>query len=176
MYLKTLAIVLVFLAVIGCQKATPVNTPSSSPQKEVQTAIETFLAHIHAGRADEAFAMTAYSKDIPQWDLDNNKDIIYRFSEGAAQGNWHYTLLDVHVEGIGAVGLMNEDIKEGRSTFDIDPIYLARLDNQWRIILDITKYEHALPLLSPQDYAVYESLEQWYETRKEEVIQTHKSY
>ncbi len=114
--------------------------------------------------------MCAINGKIPKWQIDNTARNLERLSDPGYVGTWHTSLVEIHAEGPGAVAVLNEDVKDRKPSFDIDPLYLVRLDGRWWILPDMTRYDAASPLLSAEDYAVYDSLEKWYKAREQELM------
>ena len=149
------------LSIVGCQPGSPRTDPAATAKL--------FLEHLHTGRAADAFQMLAINEKMPKPFVDDERGDLERLSVPAKAGTWHMAFVEVHVEGAGAVAVVNEDLKRGRESFDLDPLYLVRLDGQWWIVPGMTRHSPASMLLSEQEYAVFKGLEEWFKKRKQEL-------
>ncbi|KKM16818.1 hypothetical protein LCGC14_1681980 [marine sediment metagenome] len=150
-------------------KTAQPDLPARSPSAGPAATAKLFLEHLHAGRAADAFQMYAINEKMSKRLVDEERSDLERISVPAKAGTWHLAFIEVHVEGAGAVAVVNEDVKRGQPSFDLDPLYLVRLEGQWWIIPGMTKHDPASVLLSEEEYAVFNSLEQWFKTRKHEL-------
>ena len=157
------------LSVVGCRRPLPSEPGVTSPGTDAATTAKLFLQHLHAGRATEAFQMCAINEKMHKLFVDHERDNLKRLSVPAKAGTWHIAFVEVHVEGAGAVAVVNEDVKRGRPSFDLDPLYLVRLEGQWWIVPGMTKHRPASVLLSQEEYAVFKTLEEWFKKRKQEL-------
>lgn len=160
---------LAMLSIVGCQQPSRTDLPAGSPRTDPAATAKLFLEHVHAGRAADAFRMFAVNEKMPKPFVDEERGDLQRLSVPAKAGTWHMTFVEVHVEGAGAVVIVNEDVKCGKPSFDLDPLYLVRLDGQWWIVPGMTKHRPASVLLSKEEYAAFKALEEWFKKRKREL-------
>jgi len=154
-------VVLALLSIVGCQPGSPRTDPAATAKL--------FLEYLHTGRAADAFQMFAINEKMAKPFVDDERGDLERLSVPAEAGTWHMAFVEVHVEGAGAVAVVNEDVKRGRPSLDLDPLYLVRLDGQWWIVPGMTRHSPASVLLSEEEYAVFKALEEWFKKRKQEL-------
>ncbi|GAA5495136.1 hypothetical protein Rhal01_01308 [Rubritalea halochordaticola] len=90
------------------------------------------------------------------------------------QNGWDFTLLEEKIEGDCAVIIINESKKNGKASFDIDPVYLLRQDGQWKVFVNMSSYRLAVEADQTKE-PTFLLLKDWYKNRKAELKAQHKA-
>jgi len=160
---------LAIFSIVGCSKQVKPELKGCNQQMTPAATVEFFLEHLHAGRPADAFRMCAVNEKMPKAFLEDEQEDLRKLSEELTAGTWHISFVEVHVEGPGAVGVVNEDIKNGKPSIDYDPIYLVCLEGKWWIVPGVYNYRAASVLLPEKEYAVFDRLKKWFKKRKREL-------
>jgi len=153
----------------GSAQPSDVESPGGSARTEAGTTAKLFLEHLHAGNVADAFQMFAVNEKMPKPFLDHERSVLERISGAAKAGTSRTVFIEVRVEGMGAVAVVNESVKRGKPSFDLDPLYLVRLDGTWWIVPGETEYAPVSVLLPEEKCAVFKTLEAWFKNRKQEL-------
>ena len=65
-------------------------------------------------------------------------------------------------------------LQDEAPAFDLDPMYMVRLEDRWLIVPGFTAYQSAFLLLATDQYRRYEQLEEWFDTRSDELEAAHE--
>lgn len=125
-----------------------------SPQ-EVLTA---YKHACQAGDFEKSWAMEAQKKDLPERLQQQQRDLA-RFSFEHRKEGSDFEVLAERIDGDCAIVIINEIQKEGQPTFDLDPVYLIKQDEQWRIC----RTQKQLDLVAPDKAPVFAKLQLWFE-------------
>ena len=158
----------VFLFTV-CKQALPAEKDEAAIQSDPAKTAKRFLELLHAGKAAEAFELCAVSDKMPKPFLEDERGDLERISAPMKAGTWRIAFVEIHAKGAGAVAVTNESTKRGEPSFDLDPLYLVLLKGKWWVVPGVTKHKAASLLLPPEDYKVFESLEEWFRKRKQEL-------
>lgn len=86
---------------------------------------------------------------------------------------WDFEIIEEKVEGDCAVVVINESKKEGKKAFDIDPAYLIKQGDEWKVFPDVSDWDIA-EQVAKDKVDSFKKLEAWFETRSEELKKKEK--
>jgi len=158
------------LSIAVCQQALAVEKDEAPIQGDPAKTAKLFLELLHAGKAAEAFQLCAVNDKMPKPFVEDEKGDLERISVPMKAGTWRIAFVEVHKKGAGAIVVIDTSVKRGKPSFDLDPLYLVLLNGKWWVVPGVTKHKPASLVLPPEDYAVFESLEEWFKKRKQELI------
>ena len=150
-------------------------TTATDPRTDATATAQLFLVHLNAGESDAAFALMALSEKMPKPFIDGERKQLDRISADMKAGTWHMSFVEIHTDGVGAVAVVNEDIKKGKPAFDLDPLFLVHLNGQWSIVPGLTQPKNASTLLTETEFTAFKNLAPWYDAREKELKAIHLS-
>jgi Domain of unknown function (DUF4878) len=106
-------------------------------------------------------------KGIPDDVTEHLKGEVKDFIDLTARG-WDFEIIEEKIDGDCAVVIINQTKKEGRKSFDIDPIFLIKQDGEWMIFPDLTDWNIAKHVAKDK-VDTYTKLEEWFDARKTEL-------
>lgn len=168
---------LVFLVALGCGCAGEADRGAERSSEPVQPGPEQvareFLAQLERNDAKAALALVAVNEQIPPEAVASMTEDLERIAGLASGGTWHTSIVEHRQDGVAAVVIANEDLKEAKPTTDYDPWYLLKTSQGWRLLPTLTSHEVAHAFVDEKSFAPFERLSQWFETRKAE-LKAHK--
>ncbi len=106
------------------------------------------------------------------------KSRVQRILKLSADG-WGFEILEEKINGDCAVIITNESTKAGKKAFDIDPVFMIKQGQEWRVMPDITQWDmtESIPTdkqpasmrLDERKVAAYKELEKWVDERTKAV-------
>ncbi|MDX1679946.1 MAG: DUF4878 domain-containing protein [Akkermansiaceae bacterium] len=142
-----------------CTTLLSAETPSE--------VLRQFKKSAQAKDFDATWAHTAKFEGQPKVLTDYFKEEIRDFIELTNMG-WDFEIREEKVEGDCAVIVINEHKKNGVDSFDLDPIYLIKQGDQWKVLPELTNWDEAKRGMKDQ-VAILEKLELWFNRRKAEI-------
>jgi hypothetical protein len=147
----------------------------------MKTAIAFLILLCHsvmAGTPTEA--LKAFQQAAKDQKLEDAwKSRVQRILKLAADG-WGFDILEEKISGDCAAIIINESTKAGKKAFDIDPVFMIKQGEEWRVMPDITQWDmtRRIPAdkvpasmkLDERKVAAYKELEKWVDVRKERLV------
>lgn len=138
-------------------------------------ALKSFQQATKDQKFDAAWQNTAQfegaSDDVTQY----LKSRVERIMKLAADG-WGFDILEEKIIGECAVIVTNESTKAGRKASDIDPVYMIKQGDHWRVLPEITNWDMtkwipadkqpASMKFDEKKASAYRELEKWFAERK----------
>jgi hypothetical protein len=137
------------------------------------TPTETLTAFKKAAKAKDLEATWKHAakfKGLPDQVNEQLKGEVQDFIDLRARG-WDFEIMEEKIDDDCAVIIINESKKEGRKSFDIDPVYLIKQDGAWMVFPHLTNWEIA-EQVAKDKVESYKKLEEWYKTRKAVIKKT----
>ena len=172
------AISLIFLSIlISCEHKGPQTTqradgggPSAARQSP-QAVASSFFSALRRNKTDEAGRLIAVFPKVPG---DFMKRRIEVMASRMSAGRWDSQVISGRAVGGAAVVIINEGLKSGQQAFDIDPVYLIRQKESWRILPKLTRYNRPYFEFSERQIAEFQQLEKWYKEQKAGLIEQRR--
>ena len=139
-----------------------------------ETPSETLNAFKKAAQAKDFEATwehTAKFEGQPEALTNHFKTKVQRVIDMMEKG-WNFEVLEEKIDGNCAVVVINEAKKAGEDAFDIDPAFLVKQGDSWKVLPEITSWRAAGEALKDQ-VATLEKLNVWYRGRKVELKAAH---
>lgn len=114
---------------------------------------------------EDTWKHSAKFDGVPDQVTAGQKDDFKRFIELFGNG-WDFEILEEKTEGECAVVVINESKKNGKKSFDIDPVYLIKQNGEWRVLSGISDWDVAKQFAKDKIES-YKKLEAWFESRSE---------
>ena len=139
-------------------------------------ALKAFQQAAKDQKLEEAQKHTAQfegaSEDVSQYLKARLQRILKLFADG-----WGLEILEEKISGDCAVIITKESAKVGKKAFDMDPVYMIKQGEEWRVMPEITKWDMTKRIppeeqpasmkLDERKLAAYKELEKWFDERKE---------
>jgi hypothetical protein len=110
------------------------------------------------------------------------KSGVQRILKLSADG-WGFEIIEEKISADCAVIIINESTKAGKKAFDIDPVFMIRQGEEWRVMPDITQWDMTRSIsadkqpasmkLDETKVAAYKELEKWVDERTEALKKEH---
>lgn len=142
----------------------PTTTPATQPLDKSAAAqlVRRFQADLRANDpAAAARNLATFAQ--PLRDTDRR---LARMAKLYSGRTWDLSVLDAFEAGDVAVVLVNEHLKDGRRTFDVDPWYLVRQNGEWKLLPKPTDYDVPAYAFDPARLTEFQKLESWATARK----------
>ena len=130
-------------------------------------ALADFKKSAHAKDFEGTWAHAAKFEGLPNEATEYFKGKVQRFIDLCDKG-WDFEIVEEKVEGECAVIVINESKKAGEKAFDLDPAYLIKQGDEWKVFPDITDWDIA-EQVAKDKVDSFKKLEAWFETRKAEL-------
>ena len=104
---------------------------------------------------------------LPDDATDYFKGKVQRFIDLTA-GGWDFEIVEEKIEGDCAVVIINESKKAGKTAFDIDPVYLLKQGDEWKVLPDLSDWDIA-EQVAKDKVGSFKKLEAWFGKRKDEL-------
>lgn len=111
------------------------------------------------------------------------KSRVQRILKLSADG-WGFEIIEEKISGDCAVIITNESMKAGKKAFDIDPVFMIKQGEQWRVMPEITRWDMTRSIPADQQpasmkldetkVAAYKELEKWVDERTEALRKERK--
>lgn len=149
------------LLVLGVQAAAlaGAGTPTE--------ALAAFKKAAQAKDFEAAWKQAAQFEGLPPDATDYFQGKVRRFIELTGKG-WDFEIVEEKLEGDCAVVVINESRKAGARAFDLDPVYLIRQGEQWKVFPDLSDWEVA-EHVAKDKVESFKTLEAWFKARKAEL-------
>ena len=155
---------------IANTKQTIIAKSSNQPiQSSPERTAKKYLELVNSGDATKSIKLIAINKNISSSFQVKLFKRSKRNSNKHIDGTRHVSFVDLKTIGSGAVIMINEDIKNNKSSHDIDPIYMVKYENKWWILPSISSYKLEKKFLPYNELSVYKSLEKWFKKRRSEI-------
>ena len=138
-----------------------------------ETPTEALKAFRKAAKANDFEAAWAHTAqfETPAEGTEYFKGRVQRVLEMMEKG-WDFEALEEKIDGNCAVVVINEAKKAGEDAFDIDPAFLIKQGDTWKVLPEITGWRNAGDFLKDQ-VPTLEKLKVWYRGRKVELKEAH---
>jgi len=144
------------------QPATTRATTRPFPSSPAARAVQQFHDLLKINRQPDAASLLAASPK-PVRDADRR---LKRLAAALAGGSWDFVVVDAKDSGDLAVVIINEQLKDGRKTIDLQPWFLIRQDGQWKLLAKYTDFELKEYGFDEPTLAEYRKLEEWAHRRE----------
>jgi len=146
----------------GCSSELADRTP---PGKLASVdAVSAFFEAVRQGEVERASATIARFERVHP---DAVRVRVERLAPEMQAGRHEVVVVSGKELGDVAVVVVNETRKGGRERFDIDPVYLIRQGDAWKILPLYTRYDRAFFDFTPDQMQGYYSLEGWFRAQEE---------
>ena len=152
----------------GDYLSRPAGTPTES--------LKAFQQAAKAQKLEDAWKHKAKFEGASEEVTQYLKSRIERILKLSAEG-WGFEIIEENVSGDCAVIVTNESTKGGKKAFDIDPVFMIKQGEEWRVMPDITKWDMTKRIpadkqpasmkLDERKVAAYKELGKWFDERKE---------
>ena len=149
--------------------------------KTIILLLTLFLHTAFAGTPSEALA--AFQKSAQSKDFDATWKHVVKFEGMAdretqyykgkvqriidlAKEGWAFEIMEEKTEGDCAVVVINESKKAGKKSFDLDPAYLIKQGEEWRVFPEVSDWELA-EHMAKDKVETFKKLEAWFDARKD---------
>lgn len=156
-------------AVGGC--ATPSDSTSPAAAATPVETLTLFHAYLREGRTWDYRRMIHVRGGGP-WVAEVH-DRYDQMSAYLQAGRYDFVPLESNTRGRCAVVIINENRKHYRPAFDLDPAYMIREADGWKLLASLTSYDDRLHVLTQADLANFAELQKWYEGREAEISAQH---
>jgi len=130
-------------------------------------ALAAFKKSAQAGDFEATWEHVAKFEGLPDPATDYLKGKVRRFLELTREG-WDFEIIEEKVEGGCAVVVINESRKAGRAAFDLDPAYLIKQGDEWKVLPEVSDWDIA-EQVAKDDVPSFRKLEAWFKARKAEL-------
>lgn len=135
-------------------------------------ALTAFKKAAETKNFEEAWKLSTRFNGLPDQITEHLKAEVAEFIDSVGEDS-DFEILEEKTEGDCAVVVINESMKDGRKSFDIDPAYLLKQDGEWRVFPDVSDWELA-EQFAKDKVETYKRLEIWFKERKAELKKQHK--
>lgn len=130
-------------------------------------ALAAFKKSAQSKDFESAWGYAAKFEGLPDQATEYFKGKVQRFIDLTSKG-WDFEIIEEKSEGDCAVVVINESKKAGEKTFDIDPAYLIRQGDEWKVFPDISDWDIA-EQVAKDKVETFKKLEMWFKARKVEL-------
>jgi hypothetical protein len=95
------------------------------------------------------------------------KGKVQRFIDLTSKG-WDFEIIEEKLEDDCAVVVINESKKAGQKAFDLDPAYLIKQGDEWKVFPDVSDWDIA-EQVAKDKVESFKKLEAWFKARKTEI-------
>jgi hypothetical protein len=149
----------------GDTRPAPATTRATTrpfPTSPAARVVQQFRDLLQSNRHPDAAALLADSPK-PVRDADRR---LKRLAAALAGGSWDFAVVDAKDSGDLAVVIINEQLKDGRKTIDLQPWFLIRQAGQWKLLAKYTDFELKEYGFDEPTLAKYRGLEEWAHRRE----------
>jgi hypothetical protein len=142
-------------------------------------ALKAFQQAAKDQKLEDAWKHTAQFEGASEAVTQYLKSRVQRILKLAADG-WGFDILEEKISGDCAAIIINESTKAGKKAFDIDPVFMIKQGEEWRVMPDITQWDmtRRIPAdkvpasmkLDERKVAAYKELEKWVDVRKQRLV------
>lgn len=147
-----LIIFLLFITTQVIFAATPKQTVTMMRDSAKKGDFETTWKH------------TVKITNLPAQAEEHFKGKVKRMIRLVAQG-WDFDIKEEKVMNDCAVVVINESKKAGKSSFDLDPVYLFKQNGEWKVFADLSDWD-VIEYVDKSKVDTFKKLEQWFKQRK----------
>jgi hypothetical protein len=150
------------------------------------TPTETLKAFQQAAKnqkLEDAWKHTAQFEGASEEVTQYLKSRVQRILKLSADG-WGFEILEEKISGDCAVIITNESTKAGKKAFDIDPVFMIKQGDEWRVMPGVTQWDSTRRIpadkqpasmkLDERKVAAYKELEKWVDERTEALRKERK--
>ena len=130
-------------------------------------ALAAFKKSAKAKDFEAAWKHVAKFEGLPPAATKHFKEEVQEFIDLTAKG-WDFEIVEEKVEGDCAVVVIKESKKGGEKTVDLDPAYLIKQGDEWKVFPEVTDWEVA-EHAAKDKVAAFKKLEAWFTARKAEL-------
>ena len=101
-----------------------------------------------------------------------------------SEDGWGFEIIEEKISGDCAVIITNESKKAGKKAFDIDPVFMIKQDDVWKVMPELTQWDMSgsVPVdkqpasmkLDERKTVAYKELEKWVDERTEALKKKRK--
>lgn len=130
-------------------------------------ALTAFKKSAQAKDFEATWKHAAKFEGLPAQATEYLKGKVQRFIDLTSKG-WDFEIMEEKVEGDCAVVVINESKKAAQNAFDLDPAYLIKQGDEWKVFPDVSDWEIA-EQGAKEKVDSFKNLEAWFKTRKAEL-------
>ena len=130
-------------------------------------ALAAFKKSSQAKDFEATWKHAAKFEGLPDQVTEYLKGKVQRFIDLTSKG-WDFEIIEEKVEGDCAVVVINESKKAGQKAFDLDPAYLIKQGNEWKVFPDVSDWDIA-EQVAKDKVDSFKKLEAWFKARKAEL-------
>ena len=149
------------LLILSCLLCTAGLIKAGTPTE----ALAVFWKAARSGDFDATWKRVVKFDELPPEFVEDQKEKVRKVIKLAASG-WSVEALEEKVEGDCAVIVGNEVKGEKSEVPNLDPVYLLKQDNEWKVFAKLTKFDLAAAG-GKEKLEVFGKLKKWYEERKQ---------
>jgi hypothetical protein len=127
-------------------------------------ALAAFKESAQARDFEATWKYAAKFEELPDQATKYFKGKVQRFIDLTAKG-WDFEIIEEKIEGDCAVVVINESKKAGQKAFDLDPAYLIKQGDEWKVFPDVSDWDVA-EQVAKDKVDSFKKLEEWFKTRK----------
>ena len=149
------------LVLFSCLLCTAGLTKAETPTE----ALAAFWKTARSGDFDATWKRVVKFDKLPPEFVEDQKEKVRKMIKLGASG-WSVEALEEKVDGDCAVIVGNEVKGEKSEVPNLDPVYLLKQDNEWKVFAKLTKFDLAAAG-GKEKLEVFGKLKKWYEERKQ---------
>jgi hypothetical protein len=176
--MKSIAFFLAISSAISISSVALAEDAPSDDAKAAQATVESFRDQMKAGKVDEAFAQIAPLKDAPKELVEKSKSKLERLAAPMKAGTRDMEVVTAKVDMDTAVVVVREVKPGAKPSKDLDPFYLVKQGDKWRIVPGLTRYDmkkFGLDIgLGEESLKRFAALEAWFKEHKATLVEQPK--
>ena len=146
-----------------------VTSSSVDDFKEAEVVAKKFVNSLNNGNSSSASRLFATSDKLPQEVLVREIRDLAKIARSCKEQKWHFSYVELIVVGSCAAAIVCEDVKRGEPAYDLDPLFMVRQGNGWKVVPGMSNLRYAEVILTESEFGQLEQCQKLFKDRKVEL-------